>query len=623
VAVRWARALAILAATVMFVAWAFRALAERPRRAVADLGGVGDLASIAKPSWAPGLTIVVASLVIAALLRHRTLVERGGLAAFACLGTAAAVFVSMALPLGHFALLTGLAIIAALSVALLGPEPYAPQTRSDPRKALVLWIAVTATMGIFSIHRNNAYGSGSWDMGCMVHNFYRASRFIGTTSTVLGDVDFLGDHFMLGIWLYAPIMWISSSGTTLLLIQSANLAAAAPAVFLIARHRGAPLSGALAIGVVTGLAFGLQSAAYFDSHEITVGFGWLAWGIWALETGRLRLATVLLFAFATFKESLGAYWVALGLLAIWRGVRGRERRLWRFGAAWVALGGAWFVLVNRVFMPALRASAANAPEPHETFGDFGPTVFTAAVGIVSDPVRALAALFVPDEKLHSQLVTLAGSGWLPFTGPDVWLAALPLAAERFLSSKSTMWEMGYHYAAPLSLYAGWATAVGWSRAEAWTRSALEAAGGIGRFAPRFLALYLIAMAALTNSIGYRHPGNFHRWDEGYFSPPERRKQHDGAVALLEAQGRDARIAAQNRLLPHVANRPVIYRIGEWQKTDWVLLSVGESAWPYDDGMPQRLSQELGKNPEWRLVYAAGQTLVYARAKASDLPPVSH
>lgn len=611
------RGLVIVVATAVLGLWSVRALVARAHRSVAEAGAVAELPRTT-PVWGWGVVAALVVLVVAALVKRPGL-TRG--APIVSLTTVMAVAVSLALPLGHFVLLTGLAVVVALSAGVLSREARAAADapRTDRALAGALWLGIAAVMSTFAIHRYEAFGAGSWDLGCMVHNFYRASRGLDTISTVLGDVDFLGDHFMVGIWLYAPLTWLSSTGAMYLIIQSVNLAASAPVVFAIARRRGAPREVAVALALATGLSFGMQSAAYFDGHEIAVGFGFLAWGVWALEAGRWRLATALLMIFATFKESLGAYVVGIGLLALWRAVRGDDRRGLRWGAAWIGLGGLWFVLVNRVFMPALRARG-NAPEPHETFGDFGPTVFTAVLGIANDPVRALAATFVPDEKLHAQLVTLSGLGWLPFGGPEVWLAALPLVAERFLSSKSTMWEMGYHYAAPLSLYAGWASALAWPRVDAGLRLLLARAGAAAS-APRVLAVYVLVLAGLVNALGYRHPANFHRWNESYFSTPERRAHHRGAVALLESEGRDARLAVQNRILPHLADRPVIFRLGEWAKADWVLLSIGESAWPYDDGLPARLARDLLHDPGWRLVYASGETLVFGRVTATARPAV--
>ncbi len=616
------------------------ALVERPRGGLTRLHAVGELTQLARPRWALALAAALAIALGAGLARWSA-GARAKLRLESLVAAALAVpAVLVAIPRGHVAAAMLLALVGALGVALHLPrldadrraEPGAES--SDARgseRALVfgVWLFVAAVSAVFALHRHHAFGSGSWDMGCMIHNFFRASRLLDTTSTVLGDVDFLGDHFMAGIWLYAPITRLWSGGSALVVIQSVNLAAVAPATFTIARRAGAAPVPALAIALATGFAFGMQSAHYFDSHEIAVGFGFLAWGVAWLEAGRYRAATLALLTFASFKESLGAYIVGLGLLLVWRGawnegVEAHRQRRW--GAAWVALGVIVFVLVNRVFMPYFRARA-NAPEPHETFGDFGPTVFLAVLGVLRDPLRALLALFVGEEKLASIAVTLSGTGFLALLAPELLIPAAPLVAERFLSSKSTMWEMGYHYAAPLCFYAGWATALAYPRVERLARALVDALGPAeANAADRrrrvgvALTIYVLAAMVLTNAVGYRHPSNFLRWEEDYFTRPARRADHRAAIAFVEAQGRDARVAAQNRLLPHLADRAFIYRLGERERADWILLSLGESAWPYDDGLPERVARELLASTTHRLAFVAGETLVFARGREGATAP---
>ncbi len=603
------------------------------------LPSVASLDTIGTPPgawWAGAMTL---ALTVAALIRCRGLATGGSVSVLVGLAFASglAVFVS---PVGHHVGIWGLAALAAVLVAAasIPIRVTAPRDRpaskwnADRASVVGLGVGLSAVHMLFSMHRHWAFGSGSWDHGCMVHNFYRASRFLDTTSTVLGEVDFLGDHFMIGIYLYAPLIWLSSSGYMILAIQAVNLACVGPAVYLIARHHRAPVGAALALAMATGLSFGLQSAAYFDSHEITVGFGFLAWGLWAFETERFPLATVLLGVFALFKESLGAYLVALGLLAVWRGLRASRgpraedrrsgRRSLSYGIAWIVGGAVWFVVVNRFFMPALIARA-QPPEPHETFGDFGPTVFQAVLGIITQPLKAFGALFVPGDKLWSHLTTFGGLGWLSILAPDVGIAALPLFAERFLSSKRTMWQMGYHYAAPLSLYAGWAAARGYPRARWCFERGLRALGGdrLATRAPVALAVYVVVAGALINEFGYQHAANYHRWRMVYFSTPRQREHNAEAVRFLEARGRDARLAVQNRILPHLADRPYIYRLQDWRSADWVLLSVGEDAWPRGLQYPGQVARQLHQSPDWQLVFARGGTAIFARRGVADLPEI--
>lgn len=600
-----------LGSLIVLAAWVARFGPLGPR--LPGLGAVQALGAQGLETAAAGiLAAVLAALAVAWLTRRLDGIERcaGSLA----LATVSLIGVSLTFTVGHLPLLlAGAALLALLlTVSPLGRIEGPSSTLGLPG---LLYVLTAAAHAVFSMYRHWSFGSGSWDLGCMVHNFYLSSRGLGTTSTVLGGVDFLGDHFMVGIYLLAPIFWVAPSAWTVLAVQSLSLAVTAPAIYGIARHRGASPRLAFVLGLATGLSFGLQSAAYFDAHAITIGFGLLPAALWALERDRLPLASLLLALFATFKESLGAYVVGLGLLLVWRAYRDRSVRKLTFGGLWVLGGTIWFVLVNRVFMPAFMAKAARL-ESHETFADFGPTVFSALLGMLSDPLTTIGALFVPDEKALSLGVTLAGSGALAVFAPEVLLAALPLLAERFLSSKATMWQMGYHYAAPLCLYAGWAAALGIPKARAVVARGLEALSpGRGRRASNALVAYLLIGGLLVNAFGYRHRANFHRWREDYFSRPDRRAANAAAVAHVQALGRDVSVAAQNRILPHLADRAEIWRLGDYEHAEVVVLSIGESAWPWDDGYPSRLDRQLERRPEWTRIFEEGNARVWRRTSA--------
>lgn len=610
---RWGlRHVLAVAALVGLAAWGLRFLGAR----LHHVDGVRQLGerNFAGGPWTLGLVALGLAL---ASLRLRGLGTFAGPAWGVLLAVAG---LSLTFELGHLVLIVGLA--AALGGVLAGtlPEPPRLRSRSWDRWAPRLLFGLAMAAGcVFSMHRHWAFGSGSWDLGCYVHNFYRVSRGLDSISTVLGGVDFLGDHFSVGLYLFAPLFWLDASAYMVLAVQSASLAVTGPAIYGIARARGLDPELSTALGLATGLGFGLQSAFFFDAHAITVGFGFLAAGLWALETRRLWLATVLLVLFSTFKESLGAYVVGLGLLLLWRGWRRLDRRSLAFGLGWVVYGGLWFVVVNRVFMPWLIARG-RPPEPHETFADFGPTVFAAVLGLLSDPMKGLGAMFVPDEKALSLGVTLAGVAGLALAAPEVGLAALPLLAERFLSSKASMWQMGYHYAAPLTLYAGWAAALGYPRvAPLVDRWMALVAPDRRRLGARAAAIAVLAAWALVAARGYRHPSNFLVWRESYFADDARRSADAAAVAFVREMGRDVKVAAQNRLLPHLADRAQIWRLGDHAHADVVVLSLGESAWPYSDAFPGQLARRFESDAGWTLVFSEGPARVFARAPEGAKP----
>jgi len=582
----------------------------------------GGMATVALPSQLPAVPLsawIGGAVATALALRARAFARPDLMAALGALGIIA-LLAGFAHPLGrHLALFAGALVLA---VGLVDALPARQGWRTaDGFIGAGLFVLAFVPMCVFSMHRHWAFGSGSWDLGCIVHIAFLSSRLLPPVSTVLGDVGFLADHFLPAYYLWAPLFWIDDSAYTVLGLQAAHLACAGPAVFAIARHHGASKVSAAAIGLATGLGFGLQSGAFFDAHGITMGFGFFAWGLWAMETGRFRLATVLLLLFSLSKESIPLYLCGLGL---WVLLVRRDRRARVFGAIWTVGGAVLFVLVTRVLMPAFAASG-QPPVSHETFGDFGPTVGAAAIGILSDPLRALFVLFVPEPKLASLVVTFAGVGWLCFGAPSVLVPALPLLAERFLSSKTSMWEMGYHYAAPLCLYAGWAAARCASRLEA--RVALPWTGRVEidrqRRSRRALAAFVLLMGVGTSVWGYKHPANFLVWRYPYYATAEQARSNRVVLEAFRAQApADAKVAAQNHLLPHVADRRYVWRLGEWQKADWVLLAHGQGAWPVGPAFVSRLDRQLRQDPSWRLVEESGRTALFARSEPARISPPS-
>src|SRR5438094_5219899 len=88
----------------------------------------------------------------------------------------------------------------------------------------VAW-AVPATAAfliysLWSINRYERFGAGAWDLGCRSQSIWLLAHARGFTSSVLGNVNFMGDHFMPSLVLLAPIGW-SGSPALLLAAQAA------------------------------------------------------------------------------------------------------------------------------------------------------------------------------------------------------------------------------------------------------------------------------------------------------------------------------------------------------------------------------------------------------------------
>ena len=182
-------AVGILVAVAALAVWAVRIL---PRRASIDhFNAVRSLETLGEPAATPWVAAVAVLLVVATMARRPALVSPKvvPLVVGLCLVGVAGPLLSV---IGHQLTVLVAAALLALLLGVWGPTKTVEVPGRWQRFApWILWAVVTVVHCIYSMHRHAWFGSGSWDHGCMIHNFYRASRFLNSTSTVLGDVDFL------------------------------------------------------------------------------------------------------------------------------------------------------------------------------------------------------------------------------------------------------------------------------------------------------------------------------------------------------------------------------------------------------------------------------------------------
>ncbi|GAA5201192.1 hypothetical protein GCM10023322_80710 [Rugosimonospora acidiphila] len=256
----------------------------------------------------------------------------------------------------------------------------------------------------------------------------------------------LGDHFSPILAVLAPLYWIHNGPTTLLVAQALLFAAAVVPLFAFVRRELGVLPAYL-VTVGYALAWPVAEAVSFDFHEAAfapVLTALLFERYSALRRGRGRWWHVALAAAAllTVKEDIGLLVSAFGLCVLGAGIRPGPRRrqsLW-LGLA-LAVGGLVAVAVTtRLVIPAFGGQA----DYYWRYGQFGPTVPTAAWHIVTHPVEALRTFVEPEMKVRTMLWLLAMAALAPLASPYL-VMALVLLAERMLSDQSTWWGLSFHY----------------------------------------------------------------------------------------------------------------------------------------------------------------------------------
>jgi uncharacterized membrane protein len=240
----------------------------------------------------------------------------------------------------------------------------------------------------------------------------------------------LADHWSPVLALLAPLYWIHDSPATLLVAQGILFALAIPPLWSYTRRqlgRGA----AYFVCVAYALSLPVMEAVIFDFHEVAFVPVLTAVMVERFERspkaqaplGGILAAVALLLV----KEDMGLLAAGFG------GYLLLTRRRWT-GLAFVAGGLVATWAATRLLIPAFGGSATF----YWAYGQFGSTLGSAVLNVITHPLHALHVFITPWVKARTMIGLLAMFGFLPLASPMV-IAVLPLLAERMLASGYPLW----------------------------------------------------------------------------------------------------------------------------------------------------------------------------------------
>jgi uncharacterized membrane protein len=496
--------------------------------------------------------------------------------------------------------LVAAAVAWPLAPADAGPEPL---RRALPGWVLpALFVLGAALFFIQSAGRYWAYGAGSKDLGLFYQTHWLIAHGLPPLNTVMG-MHALADHMELLDYVVAPLLRLHDGPETLLFVQAV---AAASAVFPLAwmglRVLESSRTG-LALAVAWVLAPDLHAGVMFDYNPMLIGGSALIWVAWALLCRGWGASIAAALVASLAREDLCLYVAALaGVLAL----RGAP---WRRAAGVAALALALFALEVLVLFPRFRAGGfrhwEQFAESAEGAGPEGGGVARLAPALVDHP-----------QKRRSILQPLAAVGFVGLADPLSVALQLPNWVERFYSSYQTRW-WGYHYGVPAAATALVGAILGWRRLRRAGRDGAAMGGYV------VLCALIIGLVPPYSTPALRE--HRVRRSELYLARPpyvmaaEDVRTADAAVRFV---GRNPYlvVAAQDRLLPHLAGRRTILMLDRAPEAEMVALQLNGATWP--DGRPtwRRRVHELWATGAYGVAFCEGRSVVLRRGAASVACP---
>ncbi|GAA1969308.1 DUF2079 domain-containing protein [Kitasatospora viridis] len=325
--------------------------------------------------------------------------------------------------------------------------------RPSRRTLLLTLLCFAVTFGT-GMRAWSSVGLGGFDLGIFDQGVRGYAHFQLPVSTLKWyhhnfppGFSLLGDHFSPVLALLAPLYWIWDDPRSLLLGQALLFAAGVPLIRRIARHNFAHADQRLRdraadlAGLVYGLGWPLLVASQVGFHE--VGFA-VPLSLLMLERGMARRYGTLLVAAVLLcctKEDMGLAVSAYGVVLLWRHRRTPEQRRARLvGGVLLVMGVTFTVLAVQWAIPAM----GGEPGYYWNYQTLGPNASGAVHNVLHDP--ALLWHAATDHALKPLLVLwLFGTlALLPLRSATV-LCALPLLAERVLSTNPNHWSVARHY----------------------------------------------------------------------------------------------------------------------------------------------------------------------------------
>lgn len=483
--------------------------------------------------------------------------------------------------------------------------PLAPADAPPPplRRALPSW-TLPAVFGLGAVvffvqsaGRYWAYGAGSKDLGLFFQTHWLIAHGLPPLNTVMG-MHALADHMEWLDYLVAPLLRLHDGPETLLLVQALAVASAVfPLGWMGARVLESSRAG-LALAAAWLLAPDVHAGVMFDYNPMLLGGAALLWTAWALLCRGWTASLVAGVIACLAREDLCLY---VAVLAAVLALRGADRRR-AATVAGVAL--AIFTLEVVVLFPRFRPSGFRH---WEQFAE------AAESSDETSPALGLATAMVDHpQKRRSMLQPLTATGFVGLADPVSIVLQAPNWAERFFSSYGTRW-WGYHYGVPAAATALVGAILGWRR--------LRAAGREG---PR-MGAYLAGCALVTGLLPpYSTPAlREHRVRRSelylgrppYAMAPEDVRTADAAVRFV---GRNPYlvVAAQDRLLPHLAGRRTILMLDRALEADAIALQLNGATWP--DGRPswRRRVHAIAATGAYGVVFCEGLSIVLRRGESS-------
>jgi hypothetical protein len=410
--------------------------------------------------------------------------------------------------------------------------------RASTWKAVV-WTATAAyavVLSAESIRQHRQYTTG-FDTAIFDQGLWLLSTGDEPFSTIVDRSLVAG--LQPGVALLTPLYWLGGGVEALLVVQAIGLALAAPALYALARDRGAQPALAAVPALLWLMSPWTASVNLVDFHPQVFAPALLALSALAGLQGRWLVLGVTAIVAMSLKQDIPLAYLMLGVVLAFSGRR-------RAGVLLAAVATAWQVLAGLTFE---SGDSSYAFFEKRFAGERGDTVGEALAWAARHPFETLGDVL---GQSGGDLFLLAlATAALAFLAPLWLLLVLPGLLYNALSAYPAQHSLAFQYHLMTAAGLFIAAAVGVRRIESFTRAGRLAVAGV-----------LVAACAAALVGGIQVHG---RWERDPFDDADRARIREALARIPD----DVPVAASTHLQPHLSQRTELYTLPEpFVPIDW-------------------------------------------------------
>jgi len=406
----------------------------------------------------------------------------------------------------------------------------------------------------FTSLRHANFQTQTWDMAVFTQTLWNTINGEVMQNTLEQVPNHLGVHWRPIMFLLVPGYWFWPSAYFLLFIQALGFAAGVWPVYFLAKW--VLKKERLAWLMATAYLFypSLHWVNTFDFHEISLFIPLLLWTIYFFENGRLGWAAIFAALTAAVKEDAIIIMFFVGLYFLTRkGISSSGRK---FGISIAVLAIIYFILATKVFMPAVGGGLFR----FDRYEHIGATPMEAAKNLVIHPTLFFQ-IVLEKEKLIYLFWVFLPMAFLPLFSGRALILLIPGLLENLLSRFELQTTGFYQYDAVL--------------VPAMIISSIYGLRWLmNKWPDKEKIIFWSMNGLIAASFLLRSPVSPFNFPYEYFRTNPQWEAYKNLVGIVPPQ---LSVAAQTNLVPHLANRRVVYQLGfEREPVDMLLIDGADS-----------------------------------------------